>query len=60
MEHSVEEQKARGIADVTVDKSTFQSKYWGYGDWGNPGENPDVWPNTTYAHYYGVETFIAK
>lgn len=60
MEQDIAQQKAQGITDVVVDKGTFISRYKGYGDWGNPGTNPDVWPNTTYAKYYGVKTLVAK
>ena len=60
MERSVSEQKSQGMMNVVVDKDTFRSRYKCYGDWGNPGDNPVVWPNTTYAWYYGVETFVAK
>lgn len=60
MEKNIAEQKKQGITNVIVESNTFKSKYWGYGDWGNPGEDPSVWPNTTYANYYGVESLIAK
>jgi hypothetical protein len=60
MEKSIAEQKSQGITNVIIESKTFRSKYWGYGDWGNPGEDPSVWPNTTYASYYGVESLIAK
>lgn len=57
---SIKEQKLQGKEDIVVSASTFQSFYRKYGDWGNPGEDPSVWPNTTYAHYYGVKSFVAK
>ncbi|MEL3908173.1 MAG: DUF6056 family protein [Treponemataceae bacterium] len=62
MVESVEVQKAQGIENVVVDKNTFQSKYWSYGDWGNPQgiENIDQWPNTSYANYFGVKTYVAE
>lgn len=62
MVESVEAQKAQGIENVVVDKNTFQSKYWSYGDWGNPQgiENIDQWPNTSYANYFGVKTYVAE
>ena len=60
MEESISAQKSQGLTCVVVDKNTFASRYWGYGDWGNPGTNPDVWPNNTYANVYGVEKFIAE
>lgn len=60
MERSIEQQKAQGITNVVVNKDTFISRYKCYGDWGNPGTNPLLWPNTSYASYYGVETFVAK
>ena len=57
---SIKEQKLQGKEDIVVSASTFQSFYRKYGDWVNPGEDPSVWPNTTYAHYYGVKSFVAK
>ena len=29
-----------------------------YGDWGNPNQNTNEWPNTTYAKVFGVEKFV--
>ena len=26
----------------------------------DPGKNPNIWPNTAYAEYYNVDTFITK
>ena len=60
MEQSIELQKRNGIRDVIVDKATFESKYWSYGEWSNPDENFNEWPNTSYARVYGVDTFTAK
>ena len=60
MLESIKEQKNNGIKDVIVDKNTFISTYWSYGDWGNPDENFDEWPNTLYAEVYGVNTFTVK
>lgn len=57
---SIQEQKMQGKEEIVVSAKTFQSFYRKYGDWGNPGEDPSVWPNTTYAHYYGVKSFVAK
>lgn len=57
---SVEEQKARGVNDVVVPKSTFESRYKNYGDWANPGGNVSVWPNTIYAQFFGVESFSVR
>lgn len=59
MEQQIAEQKTNGIKDIIVEKNTFKSKWWSYGDWGNPGNNTEVWPNTTYAKYYEVDTFVA-
>lgn len=62
MVQSVEIQKAQGVKNITVDAETFRSKYWSYGDWENPQgvENINRWPNTSYATYFGVETFVAE
>ncbi|WP_233705407.1 DUF6056 family protein [Helicobacter cinaedi] len=57
---SIQEQKLQGKEEIVVSAKTFTSFYRKYGDWGNPGEDPSVWPNTTYAHYYGVKSFVAK
>lgn len=60
MVDSIQAQKAQGIEDVKVSASTFASFYKNYGDWGNPGDNPNEWPNTTYAHYFGVKSFVVE
>ena len=60
MLESIAIQKNNGIMDVIVDKETFVSKYWSYGEWSNPDENYSEWPNTSYAEVYGVDTFTAK
>lgn len=60
MEKSIVEQKNQGINEIVIDRNTFISRYWGYGDWGNPGENPSEWPNTSYAEYYEVDSIVAK
>lgn len=60
MEQSIAEQKANGNIEIIIDKTTFNSKYWSYGDWGNPKEDPNIWPNTAYAEHYKVKSFIAK
>ena len=55
---SIEAQKAMGAKEVIVSADTFRSNYRGYGDWGNPNENTNEWPNTTYAKVFGAEKFI--
>ena len=60
MEQDILTQKKDGKTDIIIDKNTFVSRYKNYGDWSNPGENPDVWPNTSYASFYGVNSIIAK
>lgn len=57
---SIATQKALGQDEVIVDSASFASYYKGYGDFGNPGEDPQVWPNNTYANYFGVKSFTAK
>lgn len=57
---SIDSQKAMGATEVIVNAHTFVSYYRGYMDWGNPGDNPDTWPNNVYAKVFGVEKFIAK
>ena len=57
MTASVEMQKQQGLEDIVVDESTFNSKWKNYCDWENPGRDPYVWPNNSYASYFGVKTF---
>lgn len=40
--------------------NTYESKLLLYGDLGNTGKNAAVWPNTIYANYYEVDTFITN
>lgn len=55
---SIEAQKAMGSEVAVVSADTFRSNYRGYGDWGNPNQNTNKWPNTTYAKVFGVERFV--
>ncbi len=55
---SIEAQKAMGSKVAVVSADTFRSNYRGYGDWGNPNQNTNEWPNTTYAKVFGVERFV--
>lgn len=57
---SIESQKKSGSKNIVVDKATFESRWWSYGDWGNPDEKTDTWVNERYAKVFGVETFVAK
>lgn len=57
---SIEAQKALGQESVLVSRDTFISRYKRYGDWGNPGDDPQKWPNNTYAKHFGVKEFILK
>lgn len=54
----IDAQKAMGNEYVVVRADTFRSYYKGYGDWGNPNENINEWPNTSYAKVFGVKKFI--
>lgn len=56
----IEEQKSKGIEDIVVSSKYFHSFYKRYGDWQNPNDNPDAWPNPEYAKYFGVKTFEVK
>ena len=60
MEQSIMAQKNEGIFNVIIDKNTFISKYWSYGDWGNPTEDKNDWVNVSYADYFGVESIVSK
>ncbi|WP_337190723.1 DUF6056 family protein [Helicobacter saguini] len=56
---SIDAQKRLGQKDIVVDSNSFGSKYSRYGDWMSPGKNADVWPNTSYANYFKVNSFKA-
>lgn len=60
MEKSIACQKSEGAEDIVIDINTFRSKYPNYGDWINPDENLDTWPNTSYAQYYKVKSITAQ
>ncbi|MGX2971595.1 DUF6056 family protein [Helicobacter sp. T3_23-1059] len=57
---SIDAQKALGRQEIVVNKEVFSSFYHSYTNWGNPSQNPNEWPNTSYARYFKVEKFIAK
>ncbi len=57
---SIEAQKALGSDTAIVSADTFRSNYRGYGDWGNPSQSTNEWPNTTYAKVFGVEKFVVR
>ena len=57
---SIEFQIQEGKHDVIVDKNTFVSKYWNYGDWGNPDEGSEGWVNKLYADVFGADTLTAE
>ena len=60
MIHSIEQQKQSGNLDVVVDGSIFRSNYRNFGDWGNIGDNPNVWPNTVYKQIFEVNSIRTK
>ena len=53
-------QKSLGNTEIVLSKELFDPLIPSVGDWGNPGQNPDVWPNTSYAEHYGVGSVIVK
>lgn len=57
---SVEKQKQAGSKNIVVDKATFRSAWWNYGDWGRPTEDIKDWCNERCAKFFGVETFVVK
>lgn len=57
---TIDAQKALGKQEIIVSKEVFRSFFRNYTDWGNPTQNPNEWPNTSYAKYFEVEKFIAK
>lgn len=56
---AIEAQKALGREDIIVSDEIFRSYYDGYTDWGNPDGKATDWPDTSYARYFGVKSFIA-
>ena len=56
---SIEQSKRNGEKNIVVD-NIFHSRYKNLMGWGNPGSNPNEWPNPTYAQYFGVESFVVK
>lgn len=56
---SIEAQKELGINEVIVNQDYFTSYYKGYGTY-YLSINPDEWPNTSYAKYFGVEKIMIK
>lgn len=56
---NIEQSKQNGEKNIVVD-NIFYSRYNRLIDWGNPGTDPSVWPNPTYAQYFGVESFRVK
>lgn len=56
---SIEQSKQNGEKNIVVD-DIFHSRYKNLINWGNPGTNPNEWPNPTYAQYFGVESFRIK
>ena len=57
---TIDTQKALGKQEIIISKEVFHSFYRNYTDWGNPTQNPNEWPNTSYARHFEVESFIAK
>lgn len=57
---TIDAQKALGKQEIIISKEVFHSFYRNYTDWGNPTQNPNEWPNTSYAKFFEVEKFITK
>lgn len=57
---TIDAQKALGKQEIIISKEVFHSFYRNYTDWGNPTQNPNEWPNTSYARHFEVKSFIAK
>lgn len=55
-----QEQVNNGNSDIIMDKSVFTSFYPFMGEWINPGENPNIWPNVSYSEYYGWNSLTVK
>lgn len=56
----IEGQKALGNKNVVVSPKYFKSDYRRYTGWQNPDSDPKSWPNPTYAHYFGLDSFVVK
>lgn len=56
----IAEQKAQGIQDIVVSSKYFHSFYKRYGDWQNPTDKAEEFPNPSYAKYFGVKSFVVK
>lgn len=53
----IEQEKLKGNKHIIVDGKVFESRYKHFGDYANPGIEADKWPNTVYAHRFGVDSF---
>lgn len=55
-EQCIYEQIEKGERDLVVENVLGYSKFSVYGAYGDLSTEPDVWPNTVLARYYGVDT----
>ncbi|MDO7253542.1 DUF6056 family protein [Helicobacter cappadocius] len=53
----IEQEKIKGNKHIIIDGRVFESLYKNFGDYADPGFDPDKWPNGMYAHRFGVDTF---
>ncbi|PAF53523.1 hypothetical protein BKH42_05610 [Helicobacter sp. 13S00482-2] len=53
----IEQEKLKGNKHIIVDRRVFESSYKNFGDYANPGTDPNKWPNGVYAHKFGVDSF---
>ena len=60
MTEDIAKQKAQGIEDIVVSSKYFHSFYKRYGDWQNPTDKADDFPNPSYAKHFGVKSFVVK
>lgn len=53
----IEQEKLKGNKHIIVDRRVFEGRYKHFGDYANPGIEANQWPNTVYAHRFGVDSF---
>ncbi|MGX3010029.1 DUF6056 family protein [Helicobacter sp. 23-1044] len=55
----IAQSKQRGEMQIVID-DIFHSRYKNFMNWGNAGNNPNAWPNPSYAKYFGVESLCVR
>ena len=55
---SIASQKAAGQGDIVLEPLTGHTRWNCYPPEGDLNDDPDVWPNTALAMYFGVERVL--